>query len=223
MSYRNRFTSASLFPDPSLPLARDKRKYCNEEDEEITAFGYESKVYNDQPTAIKVEQGKYLIPWKSGRVGILMDRYDVRHLVQDEKVLAVSEEAILESKYDAERYGMSHESDGKTKAAIRYEYDNKKAKITVTEIEKEIMNKYRTPKSMTVPTDMEQVNIIELVSKEIRTAKDSNLMEIRIQVKNTNNEKYSFLNKRDRLYPFYQHIIKRNLLVEYSDSSDSDN
>lgn len=70
---------------------------------------------------------------------------------------------------------------------------------------------------------MEQANIIELVSKEIRTAKDSNLMEIRIQVKNTNNEKYSFLNKRDRLYPFYQHIIKRNLLVEYSDSSDSDN
>lgn len=77
-------------------------------------------------------------------------RYDVRHLVQDEKVLAVSEEAILEGKYDIERYEMSHESDGKTKAAIGYEYDKKKAKITATEIEKEIMNKYRTPKSMTV-------------------------------------------------------------------------
>ncbi|KAI8061340.1 hypothetical protein BDF21DRAFT_467327 [Thamnidium elegans] len=197
MSYQNRFTSASLFPDPSLPVTREKRKYCNEEEEEITAFGYESKIYNDQRTAIRVEQGKYLIPWKSCQVGILMDRYDVRHLVQDEKVLVVSEEAILETKYDADRYEMSHESDGKTKAAIRYEYDNnKKARITVTEIEKEIMDKYRTPKSMIVPTDMNQVNIIELVSKEIKTAKDSNLMEIRIQ---------------------------RNLLVEYSDSSDSDN
>lgn len=69
---------------------------------------------------------------------------------------------------------------------------------------------------------MIQANIIESVSKEIKTANNPNLLEIRIQVKNSSNELYSFLNKRDRLYPFYQYIVKRNNLVEYSDSESSD-
>lgn len=72
---------------------------------------------------------------------------------------------------------------------------------------------------------MTQLSIIESTSKEISNAPNSNLLEIRIQVKNTSNALYSFLNKKDILYPFYKHIGTKYFtgnLVEYSDSDSED-
>jgi hypothetical protein len=41
----------------------------------MMAFGYECKVYNEEKVAIDIENGKYLIPWKSlGSSQVMMDR-----------------------------------------------------------------------------------------------------------------------------------------------------
>lgn len=75
--------------------------------------------------------------------------------------------------------------------------------------------------------------VIQTISKEVGSVTtNSNLLEIRIQVKNASNSLYSFLNKQDVLYPFYKHLVSittksatfSSSLVAYSDSdSSSDN
>lgn len=69
---------------------------------------------------------------------------------------------------------------------------------------------------------MEHVQIIQDVANQINSAKqDSNLVEIRIQVKNSRNQLYSFLNRQDVLYSFYKHVcwISNSGLANYDSSS----
>lgn len=146
---------------------------------------------------------------------------------------------MLEKDYNTERFGdlfgegaLSYCGTYK-KAAIPYDYDKGKrkeetaAKAIVSDLEKEIRKKYNVPESMAVPTTANQMELMEAISREISSAVNSNLLEIRIQVKNANNSLYSFLNKQDPLYQFYKHLGLKNSikmapksLVEYSDSSD---
>ncbi|CAO3632177.1 unnamed protein product [Mucor hiemalis] len=172
---------------------------------------------------------------------LMQCKFDVRHLAQDEFFFQVTQKSILEKDYDTERYadleskGELINSGAKKKAAIPYDYDKSErkektaAKSRISDLEKEIRKKYNMPESMTVPTTANQMELIEAVSREISSAANSNLLEIRIQVKNANNSLYSFLNKQDPLYQFYKHLgLKSNFktpsksLVAYSDSSDSE-
>ncbi|KAG2200767.1 hypothetical protein INT47_002811 [Mucor saturninus] len=215
----NKFSNANLLP-------MGKRKRPEEEKEEITAFGYESKIYNDEATAVAMDSEKYLIPWKTSH--LLMDRYDVRHLLDE--LVEVKEKAKLEEEYDIERYMIEEKYESKnnvggTTIAYDYNCEYKKHKRVVTEIENEIMKKYNTPEEMIVPDSYAQLSIMETISKEICHATNGNLLEIRIQVKNASNACYSFLNKQDILYPFYKHIGSNRFsanLVDYSDSEDEE-
>lgn len=157
-----RFSSANL-----LPIANKRKR---DEEEPLSAFGYECKIYNDKTTAVRVEQGEYLIPWNNSH-HLLMDRYrgqpkkikyasnnsiryDVRHLIDDKRVFIVTEKAQLEEEFDSERYDEKKDQCGGT-AAIGYDYSTMEYKkhkqvVVVTEMQEKIMKKYNTPKAMTV-------------------------------------------------------------------------
>ncbi|KAI7899329.1 uncharacterized protein BX663DRAFT_210842 [Cokeromyces recurvatus] len=105
----------------------------------------------------------------------------------------------------------------KNTAAIPYKYDEN----SYNEIQRTILTKYKTPSSMIIPATEEQMSIIEQVAKHANSAKDSNLFEIQVQVKNSTNSLYSFLNKQDPLYSFYKHVQWLNRLGNYY-SSDSE-
>ncbi|CAG8633087.1 3564_t:CDS:10 [Paraglomus brasilianum] len=66
---------------------RKKQKLVGElekEYEDLLIFGYESKVFKDDEMAQKVNTGELLIPWRGETQNvILLDRYDVRNLLDD--------------------------------------------------------------------------------------------------------------------------------------------
>jgi hypothetical protein len=66
--------------------------------------------------------------------------------------------------------------------------------------------------------------VIEDTANQVNASKDANLLEIKIQVRNSRNPLYSFLNKRDSLYRFYKHIvwISKSGLGNYGSSSEEE-
>lgn len=73
------------------------------------AFGYASKIYNDQETAVRVDNGTYLIPLKSDRhhQNIRIDRFDIRHLIDNDANTLWNEKSVnleIESLLQIERY-----------------------------------------------------------------------------------------------------------------------
>ena len=64
---------------------RRRKQKNNEKDDhaEMLIFGYEARIFNDKNVAEKVEKGHYLIPWQSCDTRYMMDRYDVRHMLED--------------------------------------------------------------------------------------------------------------------------------------------
>lgn len=203
------------------------------------AFGYASKIYNDKKTAVYVDNGTYMIPLKSDKrhQNIRIDRFDIRHLIDNDanplwNEISVNSEIEyllqIERYRDLEYHELYKDEDyteldstnkKRRNTAIPYHYEQ-----TTTKIEKEISSKYKTPPSMIVPKSMEHVQIIQDVANQINSAKqDSNLVEIRIQVKNSRNQLYSFLNRQDVLYSFYKHVcwISNSGLANYDSSSSS--
>lgn len=72
-------------PNQDEPVRKRQRKekkaeQQKEEEEELTAFGYEARIFNDKDTATKVEQGHYLLPWQSDDANskMMLDRYKYR-------------------------------------------------------------------------------------------------------------------------------------------------
>jgi hypothetical protein len=64
-----------------------KQLFIQEEEKEkaaIVVVGYESKMFRDDETAAKVNEGKFLVPWM-GDKSLMIDRYDVRLLLDDRK------------------------------------------------------------------------------------------------------------------------------------------
>ena len=91
---------SELLLENELPLRRKRHK----PDDEFLAFGYEARIFNDNATAIKVEQGHYLIPWQSSDNQYMMDRYDVRHLLSDLPTLSKRRSTAKNKELDQERY-----------------------------------------------------------------------------------------------------------------------
>ncbi|KAG2176129.1 hypothetical protein INT43_005362, partial [Umbelopsis isabellina] len=117
-THRPTFFSQSLLPENSEQKVKSyqrrhkrKRKAArSDEAEEILVFGYEAHIFNDNPTAKKIENGKFLIPWQGVKKDpILLDRYDARNLLDDLMVLS-SRKSVNddceeeEEELDAERF-----------------------------------------------------------------------------------------------------------------------
>ncbi|KAI9469977.1 MAG: hypothetical protein EXX96DRAFT_588269 [Benjaminiella poitrasii] len=245
-----KFYHQQLFPDPTLIEEEhnsNKRKHdkriIEDRENEILAFGYECKIYNDKDAAIKVQNGKFLIHWKNMEENsLLMDRYDVRHLIEnindliDIKQPEQSNKSKLDELLDAERFANIYEQNvveeeqsfkkSKNTATIAYDYNNdgitEKQSDSYNEFEKSISLKYKTPSSMVVPSTEKQLFVIEDVAKQANSANDSNLFEIRVQVKNSRNSLYCFLNKHDPLYAFYKHVQWLLRLGNYYSSSEEE-
>ncbi|KAI8993475.1 hypothetical protein BDB01DRAFT_832289 [Pilobolus umbonatus] len=203
-------SNETLFYDESITSGKRKERVEAVKEEELLVYGYEARVFRDDTIAKDIENGKYLIPWRSDNAyyDYKLDRYDVRHLVDSKSDFDVSEAALLEREYDDERYAdLDYTKEYNTENGIDW---------IVIEMLIIIM--------MNPPLTREQLSIQLEVSKQIGSSKNANLEEIRIQAKNGNNPYYSFLNKRDPLYPFYKHLlwISNSGLNMYGDSSDSE-
>lgn len=109
-------------PEPASRGRESKRKRQEREREEeeekeraaLIVVGYESKLFRDDETSLSVNQGRFLVPWM-GDKSLLMDRYDVRLLLDDRKLfkkdkskkskrVLSKEEAEEEAMCDYERY-----------------------------------------------------------------------------------------------------------------------
>lgn len=117
-------------PEPEAPAPRrgeTKRKRLEREKEEeeekelalLAVVGYGSKLFRDDETSKAVNDGKFLVPWM-GDAKLMIDRYDVRALLDDRKLFKklknraargsskgeLEEEAALdyERYYDLEHY-----------------------------------------------------------------------------------------------------------------------
>ena len=96
---------------------REQREEEEKEKAALVVVGYESKMFRDPETAAAVNEGKFLVPWM-GDKSLMIDRYDVRLLLDDRKEFkkvkekgkgktrsAMSkEEAEEEAQCDYERY-----------------------------------------------------------------------------------------------------------------------
>ncbi|KAI8973371.1 hypothetical protein BDF20DRAFT_882049 [Mycotypha africana] len=245
----------------------------DDDEAEMLAFGYGCKIFSDKGKASQVDNGDYLILWKSVDVNrhrtmkrplCWMDRYDARHLMenwsdlpqaQDKNIkIKGGEAAVLDPIFDKDRYKDLHyhelydpdfvkdDESREQRACIPYNHNNDNVDDIgkeLTDLQKEIIDRYSTPLNMSIPENQEQITLIEEVVQEIKhTAKhaaDINMIEIKFQVRNSNNPLYSFLNKYDTLYPFYRHLLtlKRDTcknkaiaaqvpLVDYGSSSEND-
>lgn len=90
---------------------RQEREREEEEEKERAALiivGYESKLFRDNETAAAVNTGKFLVPWM-GDKSLMIDRYDVRLLLDDRKLFKKNKEKIRKtvlSKEEAEEEAM---------------------------------------------------------------------------------------------------------------------
>jgi hypothetical protein len=109
-------------PEPSsshAPRRETKRKRQEREKEEeekekalLAVVGYECKLFRDDETAAAVNGGRFLVPWM-GDESLMIDRYDVRALLDDRKLFKktkgkqrtiTKEELEEEAALDHERY-----------------------------------------------------------------------------------------------------------------------
>ncbi|KAF7726726.1 hypothetical protein EC973_008500 [Apophysomyces ossiformis] len=230
--------------------SRKRSRQDAKQEEEFLVFGYEARIFNDSALAEKIDQGDYLIPWRSDPASKLrIDRYDVRHLLEelpsspttneriqsdqqcDEERYADldSEEETLFSMSDDERDTYLEEKRKRRKMEqenklFHYDYRNGTGN-NITPIQADLAAKYKAPATMAMPTTEEQAKIIDETAKAVVAAVHPNLLEIRIQARQGNNPMYRFLNKSDELYPFYKHILwlsQSGLAAYGSDSSDNE-
>lgn len=107
-THRPTFFSQSLLAENSEHKVdsyqrRHKRKRKaprSDEAEEILVFGYEAHIFNDNPTAKKIENGKFLIPWQGVKKDpILLDRLE--HHVHKQMHFLCPHPNISQKRYDA--------------------------------------------------------------------------------------------------------------------------
>ncbi|KAG0173126.1 hypothetical protein DFQ30_008798 [Apophysomyces sp. BC1015] len=230
---------------PTRWTSQKRSRSHDKNTDEFLVFGYEARIFNDPQLANKVDQGDYLIPWRSDSMSTLMiDRYDVRHLLEelpssqsasenipsdtlcDEERYADldSEEETLFDMSDDERDSYLEEKRKRRRVEqenmlFHYDYSN-----NGTAVQKELTAKYKAPVTMTMPETHAQADIIDQTAKAVRAAVHPNLLEIRTQARQANNPMYSFLNKSDALYPFYKHILwlSQSGLADYGSDTSSD-
>ncbi|CAO3680483.1 unnamed protein product [Umbelopsis ramanniana] len=113
------FFSQTLLPEnsevqPQQYRNRRKRKAKDKEkapEEELLIFGYEARIFTNDEAAKRIDGGKHLIPWQGIQDDpILLDRFDVRNLLDDLNELKSKNKASStdsedeDELLDAERY-----------------------------------------------------------------------------------------------------------------------
>ncbi|KAJ8651679.1 hypothetical protein O0I10_012747 [Lichtheimia ornata] len=239
-------------PNQDEPVRKRQRKGKraeHKEEEELIAFGYEARIFDDKNTATKVEQGHYLLPWQSDDANnkMMLDRFDVRHLLEsippriphrdfpkepypdiDEERYADldSDEGSLFDMSEDERDARVDEKRRKKQQqeeasnAFKYDYEGN----SQSDIQRKLAAQYKTAADMPLPDTQEQADTIVSTAKAAAASVNPKLFEIKTQARQGNNPLYAFLSQRHPLYRFYKHIIwlSSSGLGAYGDSSSSD-
>ncbi|KAI7881772.1 hypothetical protein K492DRAFT_64422 [Lichtheimia hyalospora FSU 10163] len=243
--------SEQLLSNQDEPVRKRQRKgkVDKEKEEELIAFGYEARIFDDKNTATKVEQGHYLLPWQSDDANsqMMLDRFDVRHLLEsipsriphrnfpkepyqdiDQERYAdldSDEESLFDMSEDerdarVEEKRRKKQQQEETSNAFKYEYGHN----SPSDLQRKLAAQYKTATDMTLPDTQEQADTIVATAKAAAASVNPKLFEIKTQARQGNNPLYAFLSQRHPLYRFYTHIIwlSSSGLGAYGDSSSSD-
>ncbi|KAJ3298810.1 hypothetical protein HK104_010258 [Borealophlyctis nickersoniae] len=216
---------------------RKKTRRESQSPENLLVYGYGSRIFRDDPTAASIDKEEMLIPWREQNEDpILMDRYDVRNLldnIDDQLGPTENETDAEEQQYDEERY---RDIDSEEEALFdmsedeRLSYVEEKRKRRRMEQEGKVFV-YNYPKSTdskdsevadSLPkreiklkypapdgvTPPRSTRIARIIEKTAQFINDSAnpQMEIVIQAKQANNPDFSFLSTADPCHAYYKHV-----------------
>jgi len=213
--------------------------------------GYPSKIFGNEKLALYIHEEHHLIPWQGSDQKRMMDRYDVRNLLDNEKHFVEQKrksdaDARPEDEIalDVERYRdlfappQEEEEDPKIneddqeerKADPPGSYNNVGFQYE-EDLQKKIDNKeepytppFPVPPNITIPSETQHSIIL-------KTAKFAAVQgtkgELILKLKQSNNSKFDFMSNNNALHPYYQFIKKKLPLIEalmelqVTESSDS--
>ncbi|TPX35047.1 hypothetical protein SmJEL517_g02397 [Synchytrium microbalum] len=212
---------------------KGKKRAKNNEDEELLVFGYEAHLFRDDDVAASIETDR-LQKWKNR--GDLMDRFDVRHLIDNERDLdggdyiplspkARDEEALAEEErwtdlpVEEDEEGESDEGEGGR------EGNNIKSKYPAPQyippppLEEPIQPpppppppdgtivKLKVPaKQGMLPPPTQQ--LADIIEKTAKIVHDSGKpqLEIVIKTRQAGRPEFGFMESGHYLFPYYTHV-----------------
>ncbi|CAG8480650.1 9761_t:CDS:2 [Acaulospora colombiana] len=219
--------SSSRFKSRRSKHPRKKQRTSSQEYDDLLVFGYEVKTFRDDEMSKKVDDGNFLISWRGETENkILLDRYDVRNLLDDREQFKkvsytmsrrnedIEQEKIIDEErwkdLDSESEDLFEMSEEERDVYI----EEKREKRTVGENKgysyhyqyaEESQSHDDEAEETSKPLDNRVDEIIERTAKFLNASTDPQ-MEIVIQAKQASNPSFSFLNKEDPLYPYYKHV-----------------
>ncbi|KAJ1965614.1 hypothetical protein IWQ62_002625 [Dispira parvispora] len=202
-----------------LPRKRCSPSSTVSADDNIGVFGYACRIF---PTPVQADDSGEsntnsthcgLVPWLGGELvdneTVWLDRYDIRHLIEDPRELSKSGEPTkvpyrLESDYDAIRYlGLRSDpevADREIKRPCRqdlslnYHCQLAHDPMTLPETQRQVDVMYRTAKFLTTKDNQGEANT-------------GMPLEAVIQAKQSHNPLFRFLHRGDSLHSFYQYLL----------------
>ncbi|KAI9323854.1 alternative splicing regulator-domain-containing protein [Dichotomocladium elegans] len=116
------------------------------------------------------------------------------------------------------------EEEKKTFYSYDYQGNGPKPVEERNSIQKALALQFRAPPKMQLPDNQEQADVIAMTAKSAAASVNPKLFEIKTQARQSNNPLYSFLNRRNTLYPFYTHLVwlSSSGLGAYGDTSSSE-
>ncbi|KAJ1659328.1 hypothetical protein IWQ61_001571 [Dispira simplex] len=202
-----------------LPLKRSSPNRAVPTDDNIGVFGYACRIF---PTPIRPEGPEDsvknsihhgLVPWQGGELihneTVWLDRYDIRHLIDDPRELSKSCETTtvpyrLEPEYDAIRYlglrndpetvGQESKRPCRRDPSINYHCQVTHYPMTLPETQRQADVIYRT------------AQFLATKSKQVDTRVGIPLEAV-IQAKQSHNPLFGFLHRSDSLSSFYQYML----------------
>ncbi|KAG0204965.1 hypothetical protein BGX28_003266 [Mortierella sp. GBA30] len=224
-SHRNQSSS-------STSAANDHRSRASKDD--ISAFGYECFLFDNDGVADAIEQGQLLITWQgqdpADENALWLDRYDVRNLLDDERLfsghrdiydlhflsetLDLDQERFEDLDSDEELLFDMDEDERKEHLENKHENKNYQYKGAHYEYDKEGPGSvqdstfhlhFDVPEGMAVPDSEKSLALIERTAKFVNNSSEPT-MEIILQAKQATNPNFAFMSRRHHLFQFYKHV-----------------
>ncbi|KAF9091438.1 hypothetical protein BGX23_005188 [Mortierella sp. AD031] len=234
-------------PSSRSPLSYKDRK-ANAKKGELSAFGYEAMLFQPDSMAEAIEQGQWLITWQgqdpASEYALWLDRYDVRNLLDDQRLYAglreihdehflgepselneerfedldSDEELLFDMDEDERKDYLDQKRDQREESSfrgVRYDYDgNQNDEV----LEPTFRLHFDVPEGMAVPENEKMLALIERTAKFVNSSSEPT-MEIILQAKQATNPNFAFMSRRHHLFQFYKHVrwLMQTGLYEYAE------
>ncbi|OMJ23819.1 Protein suppressor of white apricot [Smittium culicis] len=255
-SYNNRKPNNSAFENDFgrqiLKRDMDSRNEYSGLENQFLCFGYEAKLFPISRNELhKFETEKYLVPWYDYEYSShpLVDRFDVRNLISEEKYTKILKRTSNMNKrhWEGDNHSVPEGSkDGITSTINSNESSDKKLtkadssspsektseivaekSSTKAEGDDSFTLNFSIPNDIIPPKTRKDFEIMEKTAKFIcckETGSEQSQMEIKLMVKQSSNPVFGFLSKSNELHRFYIHLkyLIQMGLYGYESQSDSD-